>query len=43
MRIYEKFSGCNLLTNDTNYIVKKIGDMREYFDAAKERMDVEGT
>jgi len=43
MRIYEKFSGCNLLTNDTNYIVKKIGDMYEYLNVAKEIIDVEGT
>jgi len=43
MTIYERFSGCNLLTNDRNYIVKKIGDTREYYNSGTERMDLTGT
>lgn len=43
MRIYEKFSGCTLLTNDANFIVKKIGDIQESYNLLTERMDVTGT
>lgn len=43
MRIFEKFSDCNLLTNDRNYIVKKIGDINEYFNVSTNRMDITGT
>lgn len=43
MQIYERFSGCNLLKSDRNYIVKKIGDTAETFNTTYSRMDISGT
>ena len=33
--VYETFQGCNLDSNSTNYVAKKIGDMRIDWDTAE--------
>jgi len=43
MVLYERFTNCNLISTDRNYIVKKIGDAYEYFNTGTERLDTTGT